>query len=235
MTICKHCGTALDDGARFCWHCGSKQEAPAPAAEIPAEEPAPAPIEEAPADEPAEAPEPELCAAESIPAEEPEPELCTAESIPAEPSAPTEEAPAEEPAEEPVPEAIPVPVLEEFAPEPEPKKRRREKKVKAERPAPVPPAQEPAGTPRHRVVSVAGYFWTLFLLAIPALGLLLAAVWALGGTKRDNRKNLARAWLLLVLVALVILAAAYLVLQLAFPHIVHRITEVIVGLWEYLF
>lgn len=67
------------------------------------------------------------------------------------------------------------------------------------------------------LISTASYFWTMFLFCIPGLGHLVAAVWALGGAKNPNRKNLAKAYLLLTLIGLVILSAVYLLLKL-FPE-----------------
>jgi len=45
----------------------------------------------------------------------------------------------------------------------------------------------------------------------------VAAVWALGAAKNPNRRNLAKAYLLLSLIGLVLIAAAYLLIRL-FPQ-----------------
>ena len=51
------------------------------------------------------------------------------------------------------------------------------------------------------VLSVPAYFGTLLLLFVPVAGLIAAVIWAAGGTKRENRRNLARGFLLCCLLA----------------------------------
>ena len=43
--------------------------------------------------------------------------------------------------------------------------------------------------------------WTLLLLFVPVAGLIAAVIWAAGGTKSENRRNLARGFLLCCLLA----------------------------------
>jgi|GEM_PF-3547280 len=59
----------------------------------------------------------------------------------------------------------------------------------------------------NKIVSVFGYIINLILLAIPVVGLIMAIVWVLGGSKNQNRINLAKAYLVLVIFALVIFVA----------------------------
>ncbi|NCC87205.1 MAG: hypothetical protein EOM05_04990 [Clostridia bacterium] len=59
----------------------------------------------------------------------------------------------------------------------------------------------------NKVISVLGYITNLILLAIPILGLIMAIIWALGGSKNQNRINLAKAYLVLVIFALVAFVA----------------------------
>lgn len=55
----------------------------------------------------------------------------------------------------------------------------------------------------NKVISVLGYITNLILLAIPIIGLIMAIIWVLGGSKNQNRINLAKAYLVLVIFALV--------------------------------
>lgn len=49
-------------------------------------------------------------------------------------------------------------------------------------------------------LGVFGYLWTLVLLNIPVLGFILSIIWACGAAKDPNRRNLARAWLILTVI-----------------------------------
>ena len=60
------------------------------------------------------------------------------------------------------------------------------------------------------VLSPWQYLWTFFLLNLPVVGMILLVVWACGGTYYHNRRNIARAYLLLAaIVAVVALLAVY--------------------------
>ena len=74
--------------------------------------------------------------------------------------------------------------------------------------------QEPPSDSRFAVLSTGGYFGTLLLFCIPVIGPILAIIWALGGSRSQNRRNLSRAYLLVVLIALVLAAVCYLLLRL---------------------
>ncbi len=63
---------------------------------------------------------------------------------------------------------------------------------------------------RDAVLSPWQYLWSVFLLNLPVLGLILMIVWACGGTYYLNRRNIARAYLLLLaIVAIVTFLAIY--------------------------
>ncbi|MGI6151541.1 MAG: zinc-ribbon domain-containing protein [Christensenellales bacterium] len=79
---------------------------------------------------------------------------------------------------------------------------------------------EPRMAPQNgyaATISMAGFFWTLFLFCIPVVGHVVAGIWALGASRNPNRRNLSKAYLLLSLITLVVAAAAYLLLKL-FPN-----------------
>ena len=72
--------------------------------------------------------------------------------------------------------------------------------------APAAPVRHaPAAAPKEQAAAPAGLlsfdgaFVALLLFLLPGVGLITAIVWALGGAKNPSRRNLARAYLLLVL------------------------------------
>ncbi len=67
-------------------------------------------------------------------------------------------------------------------------------------PFPPPP---PKGSP-YAVIGTLGYVGTFLVLSIPIVGLILMIVWATGGAKNQNRRNLARAMLVFLIISLVI-------------------------------
>ena len=93
----------------------------------------------------------------------------------------------------PFPEPVPVPAPMSAAPAPV---------QTVPRPQPAPP-QPPAYIPladteppkgsRYAVISTAGYFGTILLFSLPLIGLIFCIVFACGGTKNRNRRNLAMA------------------------------------------
>lgn len=80
-------------------------------------------------------------------------------------------------------------------------------------PAPRPTSAQPSRSTTSTVrapqvgsapMSTGSYLGTLLLLSIPLVGLVLALVWAFGGGRNLNRRNLTRAYLILMVVVLVI-------------------------------
>ncbi|MDR0314784.1 MAG: zinc-ribbon domain-containing protein [Oscillospiraceae bacterium] len=63
---------------------------------------------------------------------------------------------------------------------------------------------EPEGKTKNDVISVGGYILSLFVLGIPVIGLIVAIIWTVGGSKNQNRVNLAKAYLVFFLIVLVI-------------------------------
>ena len=102
------------------------------------------------------------------------------------------------------PEPVPVPAPMSAAPAPV---------QTVPRPQPAPP-QPPAYIPladteptkgsRYAVISTAGYFGTILLFSLPLIGLIFCIVFACGGTKNRNRRNLAKAYLIFMIIALVL-------------------------------
>ena len=80
------------------------------------------------------------------------------------------------------------------------------------------------------VVGSWGYVGSLLLLGIPGVGLILAIVWACGGVSNRNLRNLARANLLLLMIATVILLSLLLTILMKFGSILYFL-RYIVGLF----
>lgn len=187
MTFCTSCGAQMDEDARFCTSCGALVDRPGPSPE-----PEPEPDRPSPSENKGFGP---AVAPDSQP-------FSTAE-------------PARGFRAEPEPVIPPAPSLIDGKNGAKGSHSRRE-----ERRDPVVRHAAPAA-PRSdeflSVLSMAGAFWTLFLFCIPAVGQITAIIWALGGSRNQNRRNLSKAFLLLSLIALVIAAIGYLLLKL-FPN-----------------
>lgn len=185
MRYCTSCGAALLDGFRFCVQCG---------ASVPVEKPVAAPV-----------PEPVIEVSAAEPVSEPIAEVQAAEPV----SEPIAEVPAAEmpdldpeqfvrPACEPEqPASAPVTAAKEPT---EPVSAPTEPKTDPAYTPPVytAPATPPPASDNRHLLSFGGAFVALLLLCIPGVNLLTAFIWAIGGAKNHSRRNLSRAWLLLV-------------------------------------
>ena len=178
MRYCKECGARLDAGQASCPYCGAPAGQALPDAARPEGEPAVS----APADVacPDGSPAADVLPDGPVPAEAgAAPDACEDEFSVWE-TAPddlwTEEASGARRVEPKLPEGWRPPEKREAA-------RRRGK-------------SEP-------VLSVSAYFWTLLLFFVPVAGQVAAVIWAAGGTRSENRRNLARGFLLCCLLAAV--------------------------------
>lgn len=79
--------------------------------------------------------------------------------------------------------------------------------------------------PAYDVLSSAQYMGTVLMMGIPVIGWLATLIWALGGTKNFNRRNLARGVLLTFLIVAAVLVIAGLVLSYFFADIFSQITD----------
>ena len=59
----------------------------------------------------------------------------------------------------------------------------------------------PPSFSRFSVLGVWGFIGNMLVMAIPFIGVLVALIWAFGGCKNQNRRNHARAFLVLFLLA----------------------------------
>lgn len=67
----------------------------------------------------------------------------------------------------------------------------------------------PAKDSKYAVITTGGYIGIMLLMCIPILGQLLTLVWALGGCRKVNKRNMARAMLVFLIISLVLSAICY--------------------------
>ncbi len=194
--FCTNCGTGLPEGVAFCPECGTKVPE---AVEVKEENQQSVNVEEQKDTETALT---EPAAPETATTEPAAPETVTTE--PVAPETATTEPVAPEPVAPPPPP--PAPQVQQTPP-----------------PPPVPPSHPPQSTPpqqppaqpraitaeavkgtKYEPISTWGFIGILLLLCIPVVGLILAIVWACGGCRKQSKKSLARALLIIMAITLVI-------------------------------
>ncbi len=62
----------------------------------------------------------------------------------------------------------------------------------------------PAAGSKYEPMTAGGFIGAMLLMCIPVIGQILAIVWALGGCRKINKRNLARATLILTVIGLII-------------------------------
>jgi hypothetical protein len=83
----------------------------------------------------------------------------------------------------------------------------------------APPAAYPAST-----IGAWGYFGSLLLMSIPLVGLIASIIWA-AGSKNINRRNLARGYLLLLIIGIIIFVAVSIISSILMRDTISRIFE----------
>ena len=97
--------------------------------------------------------------------------------------------------------------------------------------SPVAPDPADSGDPKpgkksaYAPMSSFGMAVQIFLMSIPLVGLILSIVWACGVCRKIARRNLARAWLILMIVCVLLTVALALVLRFCFPQELTRAFE----------
>ena len=187
--------------------------------EVPAEIPEEAAVNEAPA-EAAPAPAPAETPAPA-PAAEPEPAPAPAEAPAPAPAAPASpyQAPANPYQAPAAPYQAPSAPQSVYQPPVSPYPQQPVQPAYPYGAAEAPRSQEakPGRKSPYAPMSSFGMAVQLFLMGIPVIGLILSIVWACGVCRKIARRNLARAWLILLIVAIVLSVAGILVLRFCFP------------------
>ena len=81
----------------------------------------------------------------------------------------------------------------------------------------------PAKGSKYEPITTKGFIGIMLLMCIPIVGQILMIVWALGGCRKINKRNLARASLIMMVVALVISFILGLILKSVFGKVVEQI------------
>ena len=182
MANCTECGAQLRDGIKFCTECG---------AAVPEGKAETAPASETQPQQPQKT-EQQNAQPQQIP---PQPQQQQQTYIPPQNAAPQQ------------PYAQPQPAYAQSQPayaQPQPVYQQ----PAYAQPAPVyaQPGQEPAPGPdsRYGLISAWGFIGIMLLLCIPIIGFILMIVWACGGCRKYQKRNLCRAMLIFMAVSLVI-------------------------------
>ncbi len=91
--------------------------------------------------------------------------------------------------------------------------------------AEAPPAAAPAAEDRAAPLSVGDYIVMFIVFSLPLINLILALVWGFGSGINPNRKNFAKAWLILLLIGIVIGILTGIVVALAARSLIPMLQE----------
>ena len=152
-----------------------------------------------------------------------------------------EPAPQPEPVPAPVPEPVPEP---EPAPEPVPEQKKKwGKKDKSPQPeagqevpfAPGPESLEERErrSKRNQLLQTGDIVWSWILMNIPIIGWIVAIIWGAGLCRKRQRKFLARAFLILALVGIILFAVAFAVYTLVFQYKFEDLPMVLTNSWNW--
>ncbi len=206
LTVCPSCGAQLPPGTKHCTECGAKIESPLADAAADTAAKAEEAVSEAEAvfGAPFAQQPPSVllnetqasAAAEAMPQEKPEP------AYPAYTAAPARPAPAANPYAPAAPAAAAAPAYQAPA---------QPAYQASAQPAYPRPAAAPAEDPdrpdrksKYAPMSSLGMAVEIFLMSIPVIGFILMILWSCGVCRKIARRNLARAYLILLIVAIVI-------------------------------
>lgn len=95
----------------------------------------------------------------------------------------------------------------------------------AAQPQPVYAAPPAATAYQEEPISTGGYIGILLLMAVPIVNLICLIVWACGGCKKVNKRNLSRAMLVLMLISLILGGLAMLAGNMLFGDVFNEIKD----------
>lgn len=85
--------------------------------------------------------------------------------------------------------------------------------------------QEPGADSPYALITPGGYIGISLLMCIPVVGILLMIVWACGGCRKIQKRNLARAGLIMMVISLILSLIFGLVFRTVFKNITDEIKE----------
>ena len=112
-------------------------------------------------------------------------------------------------------------------------KAKREKKAKKTPDFPQEP--RPDRKSAYAPMTCVGMAVQILLMSIPVIGLILSILWACGVCRKITRRNLARAYLILLIFAILLIAAGVVVLHVCFPDVLEDIHNVINRVFSYFY
>ena len=87
-------------------------------------------------------------------------------------------------------------------------------------PQPVPDL--PAKGSKYEPITTGGYLGSILLMSVPVLGLLIMIIWACGGCRKINKRNLARAMLIFLVISLILGMIAFFVGRSLWNHLLQN-------------
>ena len=112
-------------------------------------------------------------------------------------------------------------------------KAKREKKAK--KTPDIPQEPRPDRKSAYAPMTCVGMAVQILLMSIPVIGLILSIIWACGVCRKITRRNLARAYLILLIFAILLIAAGVVVLHVCFPDVLEDIHNVINRVFSYFY
>ena len=76
----------------------------------------------------------------------------------------------------------------------------------------------PGNDSPYEPVTAGGYIGSMMLMALPLLGFILTIIWACGGCRKINKRNLARAYLILMIIGAVLGIVLFIIFRVAFAQ-----------------
>lgn len=99
-------------------------------------------------------------------------------------------------------------------------------------PQPVQPEEyTPGADSKYQPISTWGYIGILFLMGIPCVGLVVMAIWAFGDCRKVNKRNLARAALIMSVVGMIVSLIMGVVVKNAVTDAIEEVESSVLGIF----